>query len=103
MSDPSTQEQIDALRELIQSSGWKLFLGMVREEIVGTFEDNVTRALSEPDTALAVDKARQIAAVRLAGLRWLKLPEERVRTLTQQLEQKDERAYAQVGRRPLGL
>lgn len=103
MSESSTHEQIDALRELTQSSGWKLFLGMVREEIVGTFEDNITRALSDPETAIAVDKARQIAAVRLAGLRWLKLPEERVRTLTEQMSQQDARTHAQVGRRPVGL
>lgn len=101
--NPSTTEQIEALRDLIQSSGWKLFLGMVREEIAGTFEDSVTRALSDPDATVALDKARQVAAVRLAGLRWLKLPEERVRMLTEQMEQKDERAHAYVGRRPPGL
>lgn len=103
MIETSTQEQIDALRELTQSSGWTLFVSLVREEIVGTFEDTITRALSDPETAIAVDKARQIAAVRLAGLRWLKLPEERVRTLTEQMRQQDARVYAQVGRRPVGL
>lgn len=104
MSDISAKQQIEAVRDLIQSQGWTLFSEWVREEIAGEFEQHITNALSSPDTAIALDKARQVAAVRLAGLRWLKLPQERLKTLTEQVERKDDIEQSRlVGRRPVGL
>ena len=83
VSDLSAKEQIEALTDLQQSSGWRLFRDLIMAEISGDFEEHITRALDVPDQVVAIDRMRQVAAIRKAGLRWLKLPAERVKTLEQ--------------------
>ena len=92
---------IEALTDLLQHPGWAIYRGLVMDEIAGDFEEHITRALDVPDPSVAIDRMRQVAAVRKAGLRWLKLPKERLDALTQQ--HKTEHLVAVQGRRPLGL
>lgn len=101
MSEP-TPTQIDALKDLVQSQGWKEFSALVMADIEGKFRDDITNALNMPDSSLALDKMRQVAAVRLAGLRWLRLPQERIAGLTDGL-QRAEAEHARIGRRPVGV
>ena len=101
--DLSPAAQIDALRDLTQSQGWKLYRAMVMDDIAGKFEDDITKALDVPDAAIAIDRMRQVAAVRKAGYRWLTLPEERLRSLTEQVTQRDEVTHMHAVRRPRGL
>ena len=97
----SPAAQIEALKDLMQHPGWALYRAFVLNEIAGDFEEHITRALDVPDPTVALDRMRQVAAVRKAGLRWLKLPSERLKTLTEQVERKDD--IAAKGRRPIGL
>lgn len=94
--------QIEALRDLIDSQGWQVYRQMVMAEIQSEFEDNITKALSSADGAIAIDKARQVAAVRLAGLRWLKLPHDKLQALQEQVRHTHEQ-ITRIGRRPVGL
>lgn len=93
-----TKAEIEALTEFTQSRGWSLFREALMNEVTGEFEDHITKALNSPDTTLAIDRARQVAAVRLAALRWLKWPTERMTTLRSELE-KDAHAMSPAGRR----
>lgn len=101
-SEPTTAAQIEALRDLTQSEGWRLYRELVLQEISGDFEEHITKALDVADSAVALDRMRQVAAVRKAGLRWLKLPQERLKALTDQVERRDEATH-NPGRRPVGL
>lgn len=102
--DLTPAAQIEALTDLVQSQGWKVFTDLVLSEISGDFEDHITRALDVPDAAVALDRMRQVAAVRKAGLRWLHLPKERLKTLSDKVNQSHELEDARlVGRRPYGL
>lgn len=101
MSEPLT-EQINALKELQQHPGWLIFRQAVVEEITSEFEEHITRALDVPDALAALDRMRQVAAVRKAGLRWLKLPAERLGQLKQQAEQQ-QREMLPGSRRPEGV
>lgn len=104
MSDTTTAAQIEAFRDLTTSQGWKLYCEAVMGEIEGKFADEITRALDNGNSDLALDKMRQVAAVRLAGLRWLKLPQERLAQLTDKVDHARETKDAHlVGRRPVGL
>ena len=100
MSD-TAKDQLESLVELQQSKGWQLFMAMVQAEVAGTFEANITRALDTADAAVALDKMRQIAAVRLAGLRWIRWPGERLESLKQQLAVTE--AAESPSRRPYGV
>ena len=102
MKDATPTGRADAYRELLQSDGWQLYREDVMQEIAGDFEEQITKALDVPDSILALDRMRQVAAVRKAGIRWLKLPQEKLKTLTEQAERKDEIAHT-PGRRPVGL
>jgi hypothetical protein len=75
------ESEYTALQDLVQSAGWKAFHGLVTAEIAGDFEEHITRALDTQDSALALDRMRQVASVRRAGMRWLKLPYERMSVL----------------------
>ena len=103
MSETTPTDRIEALRDLVQSQGWKLYREMVLKEIAGDFEEYITKALNIPDATLALDRMRQVAAVRGAGLRWLSLPEQQIKALTEQVEHQDDRKLAAVSRRPVGL
>lgn len=103
VSESTPAAQIEALRDLVQSKGWSLFTEAVLQEIASEFEQHITSALSVADSTMALDKARQVAAVRLAGLRWLKLPQERLRSLSEQVHRSDEIEQTRIGRRPVGL
>ena len=72
---------------------------MVMDEIAGNFENEITKALNIPDGTLAIDRMRQVAAVRQAGLRWLELPKRKLAELEQ--GQRDETSVQT--RRPVGL
>lgn len=91
-----------ALHDLLDSAGWKLFRDAVLKEIVGDFENDVTRALDNTDAVLALDRMRQVAAIRKAGLRWLKIPNERLSVLESVAEQPSA-SWASQGRRPVGV
>lgn len=93
------KDQIDALRDLQQHPGWQIVRDAIVKEITGDFETHITKALDHPDGAVALDRMRQVAAVRAAGMRWLKLPQETLARLMAQA-QADE---PQVSRRPNGL
>jgi hypothetical protein len=97
----SQKHEIDALKDLLESRGWQVYREMVLSEIASDFEEHITKALDSPDGILAVDRMRQIAAVRKAGIRWLALPKKRHDTLTQQAGQESEKVP--IGRRPHGL
>lgn len=101
MSTDTPNADIEALNDMIQSRGWLLFKDLVMAEIASDFEEHITRALDVPDQAVALDRMRQVAAVRKAGLRWLKLPTERLKTLSG--EQERQTAAERPGRRPAGL
>lgn len=103
MSEPTASAQIEAWRDFIQSKGFSLYREAILAEIAGEFEQHITNALCSADERIALDKARQVAAVRLAGLRWLKLPEERLKSLSEQVERNDAIESARLGRRPVGL
>ena len=92
---------LTALRDLVTSRGWQLYRQMVTDEIAGDFEEHITKALDVPDAAMALDRMRQIAAVRKAGLRWLRLPQQRIDALKAKDRRED--ALASPSRRPLGL
>ena len=100
----SPAAQIEALTDLLSHPGWHLYRQIVLDEIAGDFENTITKALDVPDTEIAIDRMRQVAAVRKAGLRWLKLPKERLETLQQHVasETRQERP-TWFGRRPAGL
>jgi hypothetical protein len=100
VTEPQKAE-IDALSSLIESDGWKKYREMVMTEIAGDFEEHITKALDSPDSILALDRMRQVAAVRKAGLRWLSLPKKRLDMLNQQAS--TERDVLPMGRRPQGL
>lgn len=97
----STAATIEALKDLLQHPGWHVYRQLVLDEISGDFEEHITRALDVPDPSVAIDRMRQVAAVRKAGLRWLKLPKERLDALV--AGQRKEEAVVLQGRRPLGL
>jgi hypothetical protein len=99
VSEPT---QLDALKDLVQSQGWQEFTALVMADIEGKFRDDITNALGIPDKDLALDKMRQVAAVRLAGLRWLRLPQERITGLVDGLE-RAEAEHTRIGRRPVGV
>jgi hypothetical protein len=97
----SPQDDRDALETLLISPGWALFVEMVRAECASQFEQQITRALDHPDTAIAIDRMRQVAAVRQTGLRWVQWPKERISTL---IAQEQTATFAlQPSRRPVGL
>ena len=104
MSDVSTAAQIEALRDLTSSQGWKIYTEMVKREIEVDFADHITRALDSQTSEIALDKMRQVAVVRKAGYRWLKMPEEKLQALTNVVEHAQEtKDNHLVGRRPVGL
>ena len=74
---------LDALRTLLASHGWALFRRMVLVEIEEEFQEHITKALDVPDGTVALDRMRQIAAVRQAGARWLARPAKEVNLLQQ--------------------
>ena len=102
MSETQANADLDALKDLTQSRGWQLFRDMVMEDIAGAFESDITKALSMPDSVLAIDKMRQVAAVRMAGLRWLRLPQERAQSLADHAVRQHEMATTS-SRRPIGV
>lgn len=95
-------DQIEALTDLQTHPGWQAYRAAVVAEITGDFEEHITRALDVHDPVVAIDRMRQVAAVRKAGLRWLQWPTERLATLKQQAES-HQRAQAAVSRRPEGV
>ena len=97
----SNKADIEALRDLVQSRGWALYREIVMTEIAGDFEEHITKALDVADSTLALDRMRQIAAVRRAGLRWLDLPKRKLADLQQ--GQQTELAASGPSRRPMGL
>jgi len=99
---PEHDSEYRALHDLLDSAGWKLFRDAVMKEIVGDFENDVTRALDNTDAVLALDRMRQVAAIRKAGLRWLKIPHERLSVLESVAEQ-PVAAWAIHARRPVGV
>lgn len=101
MSIETTKADIEALTDLVQSRGFALYRQMVMAEIAGDFEEHITKALDTSDSTLALDRMRQIAAVRKAGIRWLELPKRKL----QELQQGVQAAQAVEGpsRRPMGL
>lgn len=101
-SDITTPAQIEAFRDLVQSKGWQMYRELVMQEIASDFEEHITKALDVPDSGVALDRMRQVAAVRKAGLRWLKLPQERLQSLTEQAKRHDE-TTTRDSRRPVGL
>lgn len=103
MTETTQTEQIEALRDLVQSKGWRVFCDIVLREIAGDFEDQITKALDSPDSTLALDRMRQVAAVRKAGMRWLSLPEQQITSLTASAQHQDQKKLAMVSRRPTGL
>lgn len=96
-----TKADIEALHDLVNSRGYALYRQMVMEEIAGDFENQITKALDVTDSALALDRMRQVAAVRKAGLRWLELPRRKLQELQQGLE--NETTMSGPVRRPMGL
>ena len=100
------EDDREALRDLLQSRGWMLYREMVMDEITANFEEHITRALDVQDATVALDRMRQIAAVRKAGLRWLQLPKERLEALAREADEairhNDRQAFV-AGRRPVGL
>lgn len=94
--------EYQSLQDLLQSAGWKVFRDLVMEEIAGDFENDITRALDNPDSMIALDRMRQVAAIRKAGLRWLRLPNERMAMLEANLD-KPTAAWEQQTRRPVGV
>lgn len=92
---------MEALADLVSSRGFALYRELVMAEIAGDFEEHITRALDVSDGTVALDRMRQIAAVRKAGLRWLELPKRKLAELQQGLAT----GAAQDGesRRPMGL
>lgn len=100
MSD--AQADLEALRDLIQSRGWLIFFELVTAEITADFQEHITRALDVPDGTVALDRMRQVAAVRKAGLRWLKLPSERITMLEQKHDFNSVDPQPQ-SRRPVGV
>ena len=96
-----TPSDVEALQDLLASRGWELYRELVMNEIAGDFEEHITRALDVQDGTVALDRMRQVAAVRKAGMRWLQLPKERLQAL--QAEKAIERQAQQPRRRPLGL
>jgi hypothetical protein len=103
VSELNQAAQIEALKDLISSQGWKLYRDMVVGEISGDFEEHITKALDVPDAAVALDRMRQVAAVRKAGLRWLRLPQERLEALAQSVNHRHDIEDTRIGRRPVGL
>ena len=103
MSDVTPAAQIDALKDLVSSQGWQLYREMVLGEISGDFEEHITKALDVPDATVALDRMRQVAAVRKAGLRWLKLPHERMEGLVEAVNRTHDNRETRPGRRPDGL
>lgn len=101
MSDPLQDSDRTALQELLESRGWQLFCQFVLTEIADEFENDITKALSHEDGTIAVDRMRQVAAVRKAGLRWLELPKRKLGMLERQ--QEADAQMARPGRRPAGL
>ena len=93
--------EVLALQDLLSSDGWRVFTDMVWAEIASDFEEHITKALDVPDAVVALDRMRQVAAVRKAGQRWLGLPKKRIDTLMQLEDQ--QRQVATVSRRPAGL
>lgn len=93
-----TKAEIEALQELQQSKGWHLFREAVIAEVADAFEEHITRALNVPDGPIALDRARQVAAIRVAAMRWLKWPSERVNALASQLDV-EAHAMSPAGRR----
>lgn len=94
-------DRIEALIDLQTHPGWQLYREAVLAEVTSEFEEHITRALDVPDPTVALDRMRQVAAVRKAALRWLKWPAERLATLTQQAETQ-QRTTTSVSRRPEG-
>mgnify|MGYP001608685268 CR=1 FL=1 len=103
MSELNQTAQIDALKDLVSSQGWQLYRDMVIGEIAGDFEEHITKALDVPDATVALDRMRQVAAVRKAGLRWLKLPHERIEGLVEAVNRTQDNRDTRPGRRPDGL
>ena len=93
-----TKAEIEALHDLVQSRGWHLFQAAVIEDVDTAFQEHITRALDVPDGVIAMDRARQVAAIRKAALKWLKWPNERMHTLTAEVE-KGDHARSPAGRR----
>lgn len=94
--------QITALRELQQSEGWKLFRDHVTREIEDGYADMVAKALAVENREIAIDRLRQVTAIREAGRRWLQMPQQRIEALTAETGRADE-VKTNVGRRPAGL
>jgi len=101
----SPTADLEALEDLVQSRGFTLFADMVRQEIHEEFQEQVLKQLALPDSQIAIERARQVLAVRQAGERWLKLPRLRIEQLRQAIQQQDRVAQVQMlpGRRPAGL
>ena len=98
-------EDREALRDLLQSRGWMIYRELVMDEITANFEEHITRALDVQDATVALDRMRQIAAVRKAGLRWLQLPKERLEALAREADDaiRHNDRLSIAGRRPVGV
>lgn len=92
---------IEALTEFLQSRGFHMFREMVLAEIVGEFENDITKALNVPDAAQAIDRMRQVAYMRKVGLQWLDWPKRKLSELQQ--GQLAVQASEGPSRRPVGL
>lgn len=95
------ESRLEALRDLVQSHGWSIFRQMVMDDVTERFEADITKALDVSDNTIALDRMRQVAAVRLAGLKWLAKPKEEIDRLTNHARDSDE--ANRQGRRPRGL
>lgn len=98
---PSVKEQIEALVDLQAHPGWLAFRAMLVKEVSDDFEEHITKALNVPDGAMAIERMRQVAAMRDVGLKWLKWPHDRVKQLKEQEARAE--ALASPSRRPLGV
>ena len=99
---PEQEAEYTAIHDLLGSAGWKIFRDSVLAEIAGDFEEHITRALDTNDSSMALDRMRQVASVRKAGLRWLKLPQERMAILESMAEQPLQ-GWERQTRRPVGV
>jgi hypothetical protein len=95
------ETDLQNLADLVTHRGWHLFKQMVMDEIAHDFEESIIKQLALPDDKVALGRARQVAAIREAGMRWLGMPQKRIADLKAQ-DRRDE-ALASPSRRPLGL
>lgn len=103
----SPAAQIEALKDLVQSPGWALFRDFAKQTWDEEFNRRVMEAiggkmLSDDQLKLAHGRLQQAAAIKEELKTLFKWPVERLRTLTEQVERKDD-ITTRVGRRPIGL